>query len=176
MQRISTWVRWICTAVAAPIVTADAVQFINTERPPETANAVLKFLFDLSEQPWFRPTALFLVGLVIGLWLDWLLRKLDDSRADQRAALGNDMLIWEHELEYLNDPSKANAKIMSCFIAAKKLGIWAPDERVFEIDPDRAYPIIRNYLTNVGQMLRDRHFSEAKRLAKKNQADFASNS
>ena len=170
MQRISTWVRWIFTVIVAPIVTAVAVEFINTEHPPETANTVLKFLFDLSERTWFRPTALFLIGLVIGLWLDWLLRKLDGSRADQRAALGNDMLIWEHELEYLKDPSKANVKIMSCFITAKKLGILAPDERVFEIDPDRAYPIIRNYLTNVGQMLRDRHFSEAKRLAKKSKA------
>jgi hypothetical protein len=170
MQRISTWVRWIFTAIVAPV----AVGFINTERPPEAANTILKFLFDLSEEPWFRPTALFLIGLVVGLWLDWLLRKLDGSRADHRVALGNDMLIWEHELEYLNDPSKANAKIMSCFVTAKKLGIWAPDERVFEIDPNSVYPMIRNYLTNVGTMLRDRHFSKAKQLAKKSKADFAS--
>jgi hypothetical protein len=173
MQRISTWIRWICTAIVAPIVTAVDVELIYTERPPETANnTILNFLFDLSEQTWFRPTALFLIGLVIGLWLDWLLRILDGSRADERAALGDDMLIWEHELEHLHDPSKANPKIMSCFITAKKLGIWAPDERVFEIDPNSAYPMIRNYLTNVGQLLRDKHFSKAKQLAKKSKADF----
>ena len=53
---------------------------------------VLKFLLDLSEQTWLRVTALLLFGFVAGLWVDWLLRKLDRSRADERKALGTEMV------------------------------------------------------------------------------------
>jgi hypothetical protein len=57
MQRFSTWVRYIFTAIFIPIVIAVAAHFIE-EQPQETANVVLKFLSDLWEQTWFRLTAL----------------------------------------------------------------------------------------------------------------------
>src|SRR6266446_2937741 len=97
MQRFSAWARWIATVILIPIFTAVAARFI-WEQPRETANAVRKFLLDLSEQTWFRVTALLLVGFVAGLWLDWLLRKLDRSRAEKRKALGTEMVFLGHEL------------------------------------------------------------------------------
>ena len=83
MQRLSTLARWIFTAILAivaaiftQVVFPIVVHFIE-EQPQETANvalkllhAVLKFLFDLSEQTWFRVAALLLVGFVPGLWVD----------------------------------------------------------------------------------------------------------
>jgi hypothetical protein len=52
----------------------------------------LKFLLDLAGQTWLRGAALALGCFVAGLGLDWLLRKLDDTRADQRKALGTEVL------------------------------------------------------------------------------------
>jgi uncharacterized membrane protein YciS (DUF1049 family) len=92
MQRFSAWVRGIATTIWAffvAVVTGVVVDFIN-QQPRETTNVVLEFLLNLSEQTWFRVSALLLTGFVAGLWIDWLLRKL--SRADERTELGNNML------------------------------------------------------------------------------------
>jgi hypothetical protein len=91
MQRFSTWARWIATTIFTGVVIPVAVHFIE-QQPRETANVVLKFLFDLAEQTWFRVAALILVGFVAGLWLDWLLRKLDRSRAEEIKILGAEMV------------------------------------------------------------------------------------
>ena len=130
--------------IAATILGGVAVYLI-TQGPQETVDVVSKFLRQilyLRQQPWFRDAAVFLGAFISGLCLDWLRRKLGRSRADKREALGNEMLILDHHLYSLRDPmSEARSEIMSCFITAKKLGIWAPDERVFEIDPNHAYPM-----------------------------------
>ncbi len=176
MQRFSAWARWIATVILIPIFTAVAARFI-WEQPRETANAVLKFLLDLSEQTWFRVTALLLVGFVAGLWLDWLLRKLDRSRAEKRKALGTEMVFLGHELRKLVDPNEVRPKIMSRFATARKLGIWVPDQRVFEIaDNQLVQSSIRNliieYLMDVGTMLKDGHSREAKQQTVKSKAAF----
>jgi hypothetical protein len=173
MQRFSAWARWIFTIILIGVVLPFAVHFIE-QQPRETTDVVSEFLLDLSEQPWLPNTALFLGGLVIGLWLDWLLRILDGSRAEQREALGDEMLILNYNLGNLKDPmSEARVEIMSWFITARKFRIWAPDQRVFNLEPGRAYGMIRDYLMSVGTMLRDGHFAEAKRRANKGKASFA---
>src|SRR5262249_2903650 len=92
---------WI-PAILIPIFTAVAARFI-WERP-ETANVVLKFLLDLTEQAWVRFAASALGGFVVGLWLDWLLRKVDDSRTDKRKALGTEMLNLADNLRTMHYP------------------------------------------------------------------------
>jgi uncharacterized membrane protein YciS (DUF1049 family) len=122
MQRFSALVRYIFTVILISILVAVAAHFIE-EQPQETANVVLKFLFDLWEQTWFRITALLLVGFVAGLWVDWLLRKLDGSHANQRETLGTEMHLLVHgRLDLFG----ARPEIDSCFIAARKLGYGPP--------------------------------------------------
>ena len=163
MQRFSAWARWIATAILIPILTAVAARFI-WEQPGETANAVLKILLDLSEQTWLRVTALALGCFVAGLWLDWLLRKVDSSRAKEREALGVEMRLLAYELPQLG-PYVLRPQMTSCFTTARKLGIWVPDQRVFALHIDFAAPLIKDYLLNVGTMLKDGHFREAKQSA-----------
>jgi hypothetical protein len=67
-------------------------------------------------------------------------------------------------LVLIKDPSKHSGKIRSYFTSARKFGIWAPDDRVFDL-PD-AIGIITEYLSTVGQMLMAGHFKEAKLNAK----------
>jgi hypothetical protein len=181
----STWVRRIATGILVVLgaiftgVVFPVVSHFIQEQPQETANVALKilhtalkFLHDLSEQTWFRFTASMLVGFVAGLWVDSLLRKLDGSRAKQREALGTEMRILGHDLGRahhrleVNPMYKARPRIVSCFTTARKLGIWVPDDRIFSIHPPRAIDLITDYLMDVGIMLRDGHFSEAKQHAK----------
>jgi hypothetical protein len=164
MQHFSALVRYIFTVILVPILVAVAAHFIE-EQPQETANVVLKFLFDLWEQTWFSITALLLVGFVAGLWVDWLLRKLDGSDAKQRETLGTEMDLLGHgRLDLFG----ARPEIDSCFIAARKLGIWAPDQHIFTLHIDFAAPLIKDYLLNVGTRLKNGHFREAKQYAEVN--------
>jgi hypothetical protein len=176
MQRFSVSARWVATAIFIPIliaiVSGVAVEFIK-QQPRETANVVLKFLLDLTEQPWLRFTAFALGGFVAGLWLDWLLRKLDDTRADERKALGIEMLLLARQLADIRYPMhEARPRIRSRFATATKLGLWVPDDRVFQLHPPYAYQEVSNYLRQVGRMLKDGNFREARQDAKKSKAAF----
>jgi hypothetical protein len=100
MQRLSVWLRWIAAGFFTLIVIPLLVEFLKHlaeniglyDRPREAAGAVLNFFLSLAELPWLRVTALVLAGFVAGLWLDWLLRKFDGSRAKARENLGYEMM------------------------------------------------------------------------------------
>jgi hypothetical protein len=168
---MQAWVRWIATVIFTSVIIPVAVYFIE-QQPQETANVVLKFLFYLGEQAWLRITALILVGFIAGLWLDWFLRKLDSTRADKRKTLGAEMVKFGETLVLIKDLMGHSGKIKSYFTSARKLGIWAPDDRVFALHPDHAIDLIGDYLRQVGTMLKDGHFKEAKRDAKNSKAVF----
>ena len=180
MQRLSAWARWIGAGVFTIFVIPIAVEFVKHvaesiglyDRPREAAGTILNFFLSLAELPWLGVTALVLAGFVAGLWLDWLLRRLDRSRAEERKALGTEMVNRLGDLKY--PMSQTRPQIMSCFTAARKLGIWAPDQRAFATHPVRAKNLITDYLMHVGTMLRDGHFREAKQHAKNSKAAFAS--
>jgi len=177
MQRLSALVRYIFTAILVPILIAVATHLIE-EQPQRTANVVLKFLLDLSEQTWFPPTAISLGCFVAGLWVDWLLWRLDRSRADERKALGIEMLTLGRNLGHFvgrinGDPMSAfRPQITSCLTKVKRFGMWVPDDRIFSIHSPYAMDLIVDYLTQVGQMLKDGNFREAKRDAKKSKTAF----
>jgi hypothetical protein len=80
------------------------------------SHAILKFVLDLLQQPWLHVAGWMLVGLVAGLRLDGLLRKLDDTRVEKRKALGAEMAKLGNYLGQIKFPfpTKENARIMSC--------------------------------------------------------------
>ena len=103
-----------------------------------------------------------------GLWVDWLLRKLDRSRAEARKDLGFELLNLASELaEELErvDPSwqRLRPKLMSAFIKARGFGLWAPDDEVINKGIDLG--VLTRYLREVGTMLEEGHLKEAKRIA-----------
>ena len=177
MQRFSASARWIVTVIFIPIavtVIGEVIAHVITQQPEETANVVLRFLFDLSKQTWLRYTACFLGGLVAGLWLDWFLRKLDSSRAKEIKALGDLMIDLANSLGRMKDPmDQGRGQLRSCFISIRKLGIWTPDEGIF--GNQRAYGFVRDYLMNVGNMLYDSHLSDAKQYAERKMTESPSN-
>jgi hypothetical protein len=186
MQRFSTWARWITVGLAVvvfifkDVVVPVFVDFIKEQ--PETNDFlhwVLKLLLDFAQQSWVHVAAWILLGFVAGLWVDWLLRKADGSRAEKRKELGYDMLklarnLADYARRINGNPMNAfRPQIASCLTRARKVGMWVPDDRIFSIyPPHRAMDLIVDYLTRVGQMLRDGNFSEAQSDAKKLEANF----
>ena len=179
MQRLSTWAGWISAGVAAvlfilkDVVAPVVVDFIKKQ--PETDDAIhatLKLALDPLQQPWLHVAGWILIGFAAGFWVDWLLRKLDGSRAEHRKALGVEMGILAHDLGatvyplMVNPMYVARPKMVSCFTTARKFGIWVPDDRIFEVHPPRAMNLVTDYLNDVGAMLRAGHFSDAKQHAK----------
>src|SRR5215813_4789168 len=171
MQRFSTWARWIATVILAAVgtITTDVVvDFIKKQ--PQTDDAIhvgLKFLLYLAQQPWLHTVGWIFVGLVAGLWLDLVLRKLDGSLANEREIVGDAMAKYGN---YLGQSGSMpdSAKIKSYFHSARRFGIWAPDE----VNINRAKKLIADYLKNVGTLLRDEHSRQAKQYAKASKARF----
>jgi len=190
MQRLLAWALAIAAAAFAFVgyifqqVIADFIK----QQPQEAANwalkflhAVLKFLHDLTEQTWFLVTASLLVGFVAGFLVKWLLQKRDGSRTKQRKALGFEMRSLGGHLRLSQLPIyEDRPQIMSCLATARKFRILVPDERVFEIskraenlimeDPIRN--LITEYLMNVGTLLEEGNFAEAKQHAVNSKAAF----
>jgi hypothetical protein len=172
MQRFSTWARWIATAllVAIGTITTDVVvDFIKKQPQTDDAiHAILKFLLYLAQQPWLHTVGWIFLGLVAGLWLDLVLQKLDGSRAHERKIVGAEMARYGNYLgQFGSMPDRA--KIKSYFHSAREFGIWAPDA----VNINRAEKLITEYLMNVGTMLRDGYFKEAKQAAKESKAAFS---
>src|SRR5262245_52997413 len=99
MQRFSTWAGWIAAILAVvlfivkEVIVPIVVDYIKKQ--PETGNAIqvaLKSLINIVQHTWFSFGFWMLVAFAAGLWVDWLLRKLDGSRAEKRKELGYDML------------------------------------------------------------------------------------
>jgi hypothetical protein len=188
MQILSVWVRQVAVGALSVFVFPLAVDFFKRmaenvgiyDQPGEAAGTVLNFLLSLSQQSWLRVTALTLGAFVAGLLLERRLQKLDRSRIEERKDLGFEMIKLGNQLrgytghlqgEYM---TRARQKIVSCFTTARKLGIWAPSDRIFSVHPPRAMDLIADYLMDVGTMLIDGHFSEAKQHAKSRKAAFTS--
>jgi hypothetical protein len=179
MQRLSAWARGIATVIFTGLVLPLAVHFIE-QQPPETAGAVLKFFLNLAEQTWLHVTALVLGGFVAGLWVDWLLRKFDGCRAEARENLGFEMKGIGHDMQSEMERGtlqlNVGPRLNSCFVSARKVGLWVPDARMFRVHPvfvDRIQNILLNYLLHVGTLLSDGHFAEAKRAALQRKDAFA---
>ena len=118
----------------------------------------------LAEQTWLRVTALVLSGFPAGLWVDWVLRKLDGPRIEARAYLGIEMINLAHDIDNARALSARftiqdfSPRLMSAFIKAKHEGLWTPDDRM-------PLTVVLVYLRHVGTLLCDGHFAEAKQAA-----------
>ena len=76
-------------------------------------------------------------------------------------ALGTKMITLDNILSGLKYPiARYLAEIRSCFVSARKLGIWAPDDRLLDLHTDTATDIVRDYLRHVGRMLSEARTDE----------------
>jgi hypothetical protein len=122
--------------------------------------------------PGFYPSALIATGILVGVWVDWLLKRFDGSRKYRRETLGTRFCNLSHSIQdrfgsYYGDwPDNIHdikPNLMSAFIEAESFGIWAPVDQLYVRQDGGA--IMVNYLRLVGTMLRDGHFKQARTRA-----------
>jgi hypothetical protein len=135
--------------------------------PSAPATAVFSNLVVLGHQLWFQFVLVFFTGIVLGLSLDWLARKSDQNKGSELGNLGSKFRTLSDSIKMTASSEWPNMRdlkpeIMSAIISAKKFGLWAPDERVYQF-PDASF--LCEYFKFVGKLLEDRHFDEAKREA-----------
>jgi hypothetical protein len=135
----------------------------------EGVSAISNRLVAIGQQPWFRFALVFMTGIAIGVSLESLGGKSGERRAFEVRSLG-------YKFRSLSDSIQARIEssgwpdnvrdlrpaIMSAFVAARKFGLWAPGERVYEL-PDPSF--LCEYFKCVGKLLEDGHLEEAAREA-----------
>jgi hypothetical protein len=139
--------------------------------PNAVATTVFNNLIALGQQLWFQFALVFLTGIVIGISLDWLVRKSDENKAFELRSLGSkfrslsdiiEIRTGGARSEWPNNVRDLRPDIASAFISAKKFGLWAPGERVYQLS-DASF--LCEYLRFIGKLLEDGHFNEANREA-----------
>jgi hypothetical protein len=177
MQHLLTWARWTATiiviGVVLPIAASIAIKFLEEmgmfERPGEAGVRATDLLFSLADVPSLRATVFILVGFAAGLWLDCLLRRLENSRTEVRKNLGSEMVSLAHSARRVGNDwtyvgQYLNPKVVSTFIKAAKFGLWVPN-RWNELGPERGLGFLLNYLSVVGAMLEEGELHQAKQVA-----------
>ncbi|MGA7185138.1 MAG: hypothetical protein WBY67_17880 [Pseudolabrys sp.] len=139
--------------------------------PNAVTTTVFINLVALSPQRWFQFALVFFTGIVIGISLDWLARKSDENKASELRRLGSKLRSLseiiksrtaEVHSEWPDHVRDLKPDIVSAFISAKKIGLWVPGERAFQLS-DASF--LCEYLRLMGRLLEDGHFDEAKREA-----------
>jgi hypothetical protein len=189
MLRIASAMRWLLLALFAGIVLPVVADFIEKqlersgayEHPSYALRWIENHLSAFFQMSWVFPTTLILGGLTTGVWLDWLLRKLDSTRAENRINVGYAFLRWadaihdrQQPLAYLPWPQSINdimPDVMAALLHGKAIGLWVPDRTIFQ-DTNGA-TILPTYFRVVGTFLKERHFKEAKQSALDVKAELA---
>jgi hypothetical protein len=130
-----------------------------------TATTVFDNLLALGQERWFKFAVVFLTGIVIGVSLEWLSRKSDDKKAFELRSLGSKFRSLSDNIKVRTASSAwpdnvrdLKPAILSAFISARKFGLWAPNEHVYQL-PDASF--LCEYFRSVGKLLEDGHFDEA---------------
>jgi len=132
-------------------------------------HAMVTTVFDnllaLGQQRWFKFAVVFLTGIVIGVSLEWLSRKSDEKKAFELRSLGSKFRSLSDNIKVRTSSSAwpdnvrdLKPAILSAFISARKFGLWAPNEHVYQL-PDASF--LCEYFRSVGKLLEDGHFDEA---------------
>src|SRR3954451_3438032 len=130
--------------------------------------AIVTTVFDnvlaLGQQRWFKFAVVFLTGIVIGVSLEWLSRKSDDKKAFELRSLGSKFRSLSDNIKVRTASSAwpdnvrdLRPAILYAFISARKFGLWAPNEHVYQL-PDASF--LCEYFRSVGKLLEDGHFDE----------------
>ena len=133
--------------------------------PNGMATTVFNNLLALGQQRWFKFVLVFLTGIVIGVSLEWLNRKSDERKAYELRSLGSKFHSLSDSIKtrtassgWPDDVSDLKPAILSAFISARKFGLWAPNEHVYQL-PDASF--LCEYFRCVGKLLEEGHFDNA---------------
>jgi hypothetical protein len=174
MVRAATVFRWVISTVWTILIVPVLVLLWHGVLDRQgvanhPADWLMGWLASFAQIPSIYASTLIATGVVVGVWIDWLLKRMDGSRASRREILGMRYCSLSHDVERQLDNFHAEwprnihhlqPALMSAFIEAEGFGLWAPVDQLENRQDGGA--IMVNYLRIVGTMLKDGHFKQAK--------------
>ena len=136
--------------------------------PNAVATTISENLVVVSQLRWFKFALVFMTGMVIGISLESSARRSGERRAFELRSLGYKFRALASSTKTLSEsgwPDNAHdlkPAMVSVFISARKFGLWAPGERIYEL-PDASF--LCEYFRCVGMLLEDGRLGEARREA-----------
>jgi hypothetical protein len=141
--------------------------------PTKGLHWLVSTIASVTDWQFFYPLISFFAGLVIGLWLDWIFRKIDANRRDQIIIIGGDMESLGKQIvartsthtiaAWPNCISDLVPELMSLLLRTNKVGLWTPPRDILNLNDGGN--LLLNYLLFVGKLLKDGHLEEAKQQA-----------
>jgi hypothetical protein len=132
---------------------------------PDAVVRTFDNLLALGQRRWFEFALVFLTGIVIGVSLEWLNRKSAEKKAFELRSLGTKFRSLSDHIKartassgWPDNVRDLKPAILSAFISARKIGLWVPNEHVYQL-PDASF--LCEYFRSVGKLLEDGHFDTA---------------
>jgi hypothetical protein len=145
-----------------------AAAFNWWDHPAESAGSLISFLQSLWDVPGLRGAILVLTGFVAGLWLDFLLRKVDGSREEKLRQVGNSMMGLYGSIRM---ESRRGDKPLDIILRwggrLNSIGVTLRNhDFLYPRVEDDTLPLLRQYLHVIGALLNDGHIREAREKAR----------
>jgi len=177
-------VAWIfATLGIGPIVAEVLKRWLDKQgwldNPGQGVDWLLTSIGSVTEWWGFYYLVTFAAGLLVGLWIDLLAKRSEQSVINGMQALGYEMTGTAERIlkpiqsslhEWPESIADDVPRIQSLMIRIRKAGLWAPDGRVLDLNDNGN--LLVSYLKFVGQMLCDGHFSAALDHAMRAKAHF----
>jgi hypothetical protein len=166
------WATFGFAPLAAEITRRWAERNGYIDHPEKGIGWVLSILGAVTEFPWFYPAVAFMTGVLIGLFVDSILRRFDGSRRWQRVRLGQSMVSMSDMIagrlhtnlnSWLHNIFDFRADLASLFVKLSRAGFDLSLNALMRRDDDGV--LLVNYLKYVGSMLSDGHFKQAEEAA-----------
>jgi hypothetical protein len=172
-------VRWVASVLLAVVLVPVVGEFFVKQaeksgvydKPGEAVSRVWLYLVSFADLPYFRVAVAAMTGLVLGLWMDWLMRRFDGSRDDNLRALGRDIeslgdkVVSAQRFDPSGWPNNIGyvlPELMSLLAKVEKHGFSVPQEDLMK---RQNAGLLAGYLMMVGKFLAEGQFEEARKAA-----------
>jgi len=129
----------------------------------------------LAELPRSTSAIVFIGGVVIGAWTDWLFRTFEDKRRNAAKGLGAQLTKLGEELARLEfagartldwpkNLGTAQLGVARALVRMGKFGIWNPGAAAFRIP--RGGEFLVDFFREIGALLQSQRFEEARARAR----------
>jgi hypothetical protein len=129
-------------------------------------------VISLAQRSWWLPTLLFVGGLTIGVWADWMVRRVDHARRASRKGLGARLVRLAEEIarrELVSRPTSpewprnlggARRAVRIALARLERFGIWNPGPAAFQVP--RGGEFLIDFFREIGMLLENERFEDAK--------------
>ena len=172
VRKAAVWTTGVVgvTPLTAEMVKRWAERSGYLDDPTKGLPWLLSSIASVTEFRFYYSSLSVLVGILVVLWADALMRRRSRRRASELRSLGHDMVEYGHMIEqrmirvlveWPEGIGEHFPAVQSLLVRIhKKSGCWTPPNTIFHLD-DRGH-LLAFYLRTVGTTLKDGKFDRAR--------------